>query len=98
MRLYLRHMEVPRLGVRSELQLPAYVTAIPMQDLSYVCNLHHSSWQLWILNPLIKARDQTCILMFMLVAFVTAEPQWELLNISLKEIDSFATPSHFQVD
>ena len=24
--------------------------------------LHHSSWQHWILNPLSKARDQTCIL------------------------------------
>ena len=26
------------------------------------CNLHHSSQQCWILNPLIRARDQTCIL------------------------------------
>ena len=45
-----RHMEVPRLGVQSELQLPAYTTAIAMQDLSCVCNLHHSSW-LSSLNP-----------------------------------------------
>ena len=34
-----------------------------MQDLSHVCDLYHSSWQCWILNPLSKARDQTCILM-----------------------------------
>ena len=30
-----------------------------MQNLSLVCNLHHSSWQCQILNPLIEARDQT---------------------------------------
>ena len=34
-----------------------------MQDLSHICDLHHSSWQCQILNPLSKARDQTCILM-----------------------------------
>ena len=34
----LQHMEVPRLAVKSELQLPAYTTAIAMQDLSHVCN------------------------------------------------------------
>ena len=56
-------VEVPRLGVESELQLRAYTTATATPDLSRVCNLHHSSQQLWILNPLRKARDQTCILM-----------------------------------
>ena len=34
-----------------------------MPDLSHVCNLHHSSRQHWILNPLSNPRDQTCILM-----------------------------------
>ena len=34
-----------------------------MPDPSRICDLHHSSWQRWILNPLIEARDQTCILM-----------------------------------
>jgi len=36
--LYLWHMEVPRLGVKSELQLPAYAaaTAMPQPDLSCV--------------------------------------------------------------
>ena len=33
-----------------------------MQDPSHICNLCHSSWQCWILNPLSEA-DQTCILM-----------------------------------
>ena len=54
-------MEIPRLGVESELQLLAYSTA--MQDLSHVCSLHHSSQQHQILNPLSEARDQTQILM-----------------------------------
>ena len=31
--LYLRHMEVPRLGVKSELQLLAYTTATALWDL-----------------------------------------------------------------
>ena len=30
--------------------------------LSHVCNLHHSSWQCWILNPLSEARDRTRVL------------------------------------
>ena len=56
-------MEVPSLGVKSELQLPAYATATATWDWSHICNLLHSSWQRWILNPLIEARDVTCILM-----------------------------------
>lgn len=55
--LYSRHMEVPRLGVESELQLLAYTTAIGTPDLSCVCYLHHSSQHLWILNPLNGTRD-----------------------------------------
>ena len=37
------YMKVPRLGVQSELQLPAYATAMP--DPSCDCDLHHSSRQ-----------------------------------------------------
>ena len=55
-------MEVPRLGVQSDLQLLAYSTATATWDLSTVCDLHHSSWQCQILNPLSKARDRTQIL------------------------------------
>ena len=33
------HLEVPRLGVLSELQLPAYTTATATQDPSRICNL-----------------------------------------------------------
>ena len=32
-------MEVPRLGVKSELQLPAYPTAMATLDPSYICDL-----------------------------------------------------------
>ena len=49
------------IGVKWELQLVAYTTATAMQDPSRICNLHHSSWQHCILNPLSKARDWTCV-------------------------------------
>ena len=39
------HMEVPRPGVKSELQLPAYPTATATQDPSCICDLHGGSWQ-----------------------------------------------------
>ena len=40
-------MEVPRLGVESELQLqlPAYTTATAMSDLKHICDLYYSSQQ-----------------------------------------------------
>ena len=57
------HMAVPRLGVESELQLPACTTATAMLDPSRVSSLHHSSRQCRSLNPLSEARDQTCVLM-----------------------------------
>ena len=60
---YLYHMETPRLGVELDIQLLAYTTATATWDLSRVCELHHSSWQLQTLNPLSKARDQTRVLM-----------------------------------
>ena len=79
--LHLQHVEVPRLGVELELQLPAYTTVTAMLDLSCVCNLHHhldhNSWQCWILNPLSEPRIEP-ISSWILVGFVTAEPQWEL--------------------
>ena len=56
-------MEVPRLEVESELQLVAYATVTAMPDLSHVSDIHHSSGQCQILNPLSEARDQTQLLM-----------------------------------
>ena len=61
--MYPWHMEVPRLGVQLQLQLPAYVTATATPDLSCVCDLHHKSQQYQILNQLRVARDRTCVLM-----------------------------------
>ena len=52
-----RHMEILRLGVETDLQLPAYATATATQDPSHVFNLHHSSRQRQILNPLSEASD-----------------------------------------
>ena len=42
------HVQVPKLGVKLELQLPACTTG---------------SWQSWILEPLSEARDRNYILM-----------------------------------
>ena len=58
--------------------MPAYATAIAMQDPSYICNLHHSSQQCHILNPLSEARDRTCVLMDA-SQIVSSEPRWEVL-------------------
>ena len=49
---------IPGQVVELELQPLAYTTAAATQDLSCVCDLHHSS----CLNPLSQARDQTRIL------------------------------------
>ena len=54
-----RHMEVPRLGVQLELEPLAYTTATATRDPSHIFDLHHSSQQHWILNPLSEARDRT---------------------------------------
>ena len=62
-RAALAAMEVPRPGVKSELQLLACATATAMRDPSHVCDLHHNSQQCRIPNPLSKARGQTSILM-----------------------------------
>ena len=61
--MYPWHLKVPRLAVKSELWPPAYTTATTTSDPSHVCDLHHSSQQYWILNPLSEARDRPCILM-----------------------------------
>ena len=61
--LHPRHVEVPRLGVESELWPRASTTATATRDLGRVCDLHHSSQQCQMLNPLSKGRDPTCILM-----------------------------------
>ena len=61
--LYPWHVEVPGLGVKSELQPMAYTTAMAMPDPSHICDLHCGLLQRWILSPLNEARDRTHILM-----------------------------------
>ena len=57
------YMEVPRLGVLSELQPPAYPRTTATRDPRHICDLQHSSRQSRLLNPLSKAKDQTRVLM-----------------------------------
>ena len=65
------------LGVKSEVQLPAYATATATRNLSHICDLHHSSGQPQVLNPLSKLRDRTATSWFLL-RFVFAAPRQEL--------------------
>ena len=80
------HMEVPRLGVKSEPQLPAYTTATATPDLTHICNIYHSSRQPWIFNPLSEARDGTRN--FMVPSWIcfccttTGTPIYEILKIT----------------
>ena len=60
---HLWHLEVPWPEIQSEIQLPAYTTVSATPDPSRISDLHHSSWQCQILNPLSKAWDPTQILM-----------------------------------
>ena len=58
--LHLQHMEVPRLGVKLDLQLPAYTTATATatQDQSHIFNLHHSSCNTWYLTHWAKPETE----------------------------------------
>ena len=53
---HLQHMEVPRPGVKSELQLQTCTTATAMQDLSRICDLCCSLLS-GIFNLLREAKD-----------------------------------------
>ena len=53
---HLQHTEVPRVGVKLELQLLVYTTAAAIPDLSSICDLYCS---LQIRDPLSEARDGT---------------------------------------
>ena len=67
------NMKVPRLGVTPELQLLTHTTVTATWDPSHICNPQHSSQQHRVLNPLSRAKDQTCIKDT--GQFATAEPQ-----------------------
>ena len=77
---YPQHMEVARLGVELELQLPVYTTATEMPDLSWIViyTTAHGiarSWTHWA-GPGIEPESS-----WILVRFVTAELQQELQQI-----------------
>ena len=61
--LSLWHTQVPRPGIKQELQPRVYTTATTTGDLSRICNLHRRWKPRQILHPPSKARDQTHILM-----------------------------------
>ena len=70
------HMEVPRPGVKSELQLLAYTTA--MQDLSRACLWPTLQFMATLdPDPRSEARDRSLILTDT-SGFITAELWWEL--------------------
>ena len=69
-------MEVPRLGVEWELQMPAAATAT--QAPSRACDLCHSSWQCRLLTPLARPGNEPAS-SWILVRFVSAGPRRELL-------------------
>ena len=74
--------EIPRRGVKLELQLPTYAKATATGDPSHLCNLHHSSWQCWILNPQSKAKDRKPNPHGDWLGSLTAEPQQEPQELS----------------
>ena len=59
---HLWHMAVPRLRVESELAAGLHHSYSHTKS-EHVCDLHQSSWEGWILNPLSQARDRTCLFM-----------------------------------
>ena len=61
-------MEVPR---------PPYTTAITTQNLSWVCDLHYSSWQHQIPAHGVRPGIEL-VSSWRLVGFFSAVPQWEL--------------------
>ena len=81
--LHLQHVEVPRLGVDLELQLPGYTTATATLDLSHICKLHHGSWQYQIPDTLSEARNGSPIL-WILIRLLWPEPQRELQEYIFK--------------
>ena len=89
---HIRQVEVPRLGVELELLLLTYATATAIWGQSCICHLHHSSQQCWILNPLSKARDQTCILVdtsqFCYPLSHTGTPWSAFLFMLLKQLEN----------
>ena len=80
------HIEVPRLGVKLELQLTAYAMATATRDPSRVCDLHHSSWHHQILNPLSEGPGIEPKSSVILVGFLT---RWAATGIRITYLKIF---------
>ena len=76
-RAHLQHMKVPRLGGELELQLMAFATVTATQDPSHICDLHCSSWQHQILNPLSGPGIKPTF-SWILIGFITTERKQDL--------------------
>ena len=74
--LHPQYMEVPRPGVESQLQLPAYTTATAMPYLSHVCTAHGNAGSLthWV-RPGIESETS-----WFTVGYVSTVPWQELLS------------------
>ena len=79
-------MEVPRLGVQWELQLPVSTTVTAPPDLSRVCDLDHSSRPRQIPDLLSEAKDRTHILMATSGVLNPMSHKGELLELFMKRI------------
>ena len=71
-------MEVPRQGVKSEIWLPAYTTAMATQDPSRICDVHHTHDNTGSLIHWARPRIQPTISWF-LVRFISTAPRRKLL-------------------
>ena len=81
-------MGVPRLWAELELQLLASVTATATQGPSHICDLHCNSRQPLTHRgrPGIEPTSS-----WILVGFITTEPQWELQKLCYLELSCVLT-------
>ena len=82
-----QHMEVPRLGVKSKLQLQAHTSATATHYPSHICDIHHSSQQLlthWE-KPGIEPVSSWILTGFINHWAMTGTPCGSLLNSFLDE-------------
>ena len=75
----LQYMEVPRLGVESELQLLATAAATATWDQSLVCDLYQAHGNTGSLTHQVRPGIEPSS-SWILVSFVTTEPQQKLLS------------------
>ena len=79
---HMQHMEVLGLGVESELQLQAYITAMTMKHLRRFCSLQCSYGNIEFLTHWVKPGMEPAISQRLHAVLDPAEPQWELLNLT----------------